>query len=59
MTPSSHEVTQLLLAWNQGDKSALDQLMPLVYNAAAAVGKRIGICHLSFVICYLLFANNQ
>jgi RNA polymerase sigma-70 factor, ECF subfamily len=25
------EVTQLLLAWNQGDESALDQLIPLVY----------------------------
>jgi RNA polymerase sigma factor (TIGR02999 family) len=25
------EVTQLLLAWNQGDQSALDQLIPLVY----------------------------
>ena len=28
--PSPQEVTQLLLAWSQGDKSALDQLMPLV-----------------------------
>jgi RNA polymerase sigma-70 factor, ECF subfamily len=33
MTASNtHEVTQLLLAWGEGDKAALDQLMPLVYN---------------------------
>src|SRR5258706_13194315 len=25
------EVTQLLLAWNQGDQSALDRLIPMVY----------------------------
>ncbi len=29
-TPS-HEVTQLLLAWNAGDQTALDQLIPLVH----------------------------
>ncbi|MFN7943904.1 MAG: sigma-70 family RNA polymerase sigma factor [Blastocatellia bacterium] len=28
----SHEVTHLLRAWSDGDKSALDQLMPLVYG---------------------------
>ena len=28
----SHEVTQLLVAWSNGDKTALDRLMPLVYN---------------------------
>ncbi|MGH9941887.1 MAG: sigma-70 family RNA polymerase sigma factor [Pyrinomonadaceae bacterium] len=27
---SPHEVTQLLLAWNQGDEAALDKLIPLV-----------------------------
>lgn len=27
-----HEVTQLLRAWSDGDRSALDQLMPLVYG---------------------------
>lgn len=32
MTPTSHEVTQLLLAWNEGDKQALDRLVPLVYE---------------------------
>ena len=29
--PSSHEVTQLLVAWNNGDQSALQQLVPLVH----------------------------
>jgi RNA polymerase sigma-70 factor (ECF subfamily) len=32
MMPGSHEVTQLLLAWNAGDKQALDRLVPLVYD---------------------------
>lgn len=31
-TNSSTEVTQLLLAWNKGDRQALDRLMPLVYK---------------------------
>ena len=31
-TPNSHEITQLLLALSEGDKAALDQLMPLVYD---------------------------
>jgi RNA polymerase sigma factor (TIGR02999 family) len=30
--PSSRNVTQLLLAWGQGDQAALDQLVPLVYD---------------------------
>jgi RNA polymerase sigma factor (TIGR02999 family) len=32
MTPSSNDVTQLLVAWGKGDQTALDQLMPLVYS---------------------------
>jgi RNA polymerase sigma-70 factor, ECF subfamily len=31
MTPASHEVTELLLAWSAGDQGALDRLVPLVY----------------------------
>lgn len=31
-TPSSQEVTELLLAWNSGDEAALQKLMPLVYD---------------------------
>jgi RNA polymerase sigma-70 factor, ECF subfamily len=30
-TPSSQEITQLLLAWNDGDQAALEKLTPLVY----------------------------
>jgi RNA polymerase sigma factor (TIGR02999 family) len=30
--PSTHEVTALLLAWSQGDPSALEKLTPLVYQ---------------------------
>ena len=29
-TPASQDLTQLLLAWNQGDQSALERLLPLV-----------------------------
>ena len=32
MTHAPHEVTKLLVAWGDGDQSALDQLMPLVYE---------------------------
>jgi RNA polymerase sigma factor (TIGR02999 family) len=32
MTPSPEEVTRLLKNWRNGDESALDQLMPLVYD---------------------------
>lgn len=31
MASPTHEVTQLLLAWGDGDREALDRLMPLVY----------------------------
>lgn len=32
MTRSPHEVTQLLVAWSNGDRAALDELTPLVYE---------------------------
>ncbi|HTQ57766.1 MAG TPA: sigma-70 family RNA polymerase sigma factor [Bryobacteraceae bacterium] len=32
MHPPAHQITQLLRSWSQGDQSALDQLMPLVYD---------------------------
>jgi len=32
MTPTSNEITQLLLAWSEGDEQALDRLIPLVYD---------------------------
>ena len=31
-TPSQPDVTAMLLAWSEGDSSALDQLAPLVYQ---------------------------
>lgn len=30
--PASHDITQLLLDWGNGDKEALDKLMPFVYD---------------------------
>ncbi|MBL8191904.1 MAG: sigma-70 family RNA polymerase sigma factor [Acidobacteria bacterium] len=30
MIPATHDVTQLLVAWSEGDQSALEQLLPLV-----------------------------
>jgi RNA polymerase sigma-70 factor (ECF subfamily) len=32
MTSATHDVTQLLVAWSQGDEAALEKLTPLVYN---------------------------
>jgi RNA polymerase sigma factor (TIGR02999 family) len=32
MTSPPEEITQLLIAWNQGDQSARDELMPLIYQ---------------------------
>ena len=31
-TPSSQEVTRLLVAWRNGDQEALERLTPLVYG---------------------------
>lgn len=30
--PSTHEISELLVAWSGGDESALERLMPLVYD---------------------------
>src|SRR5262247_4378075 len=30
--PSTHEITDLLVAWGNGDQDALDKLTPLVYQ---------------------------
>jgi RNA polymerase sigma factor (TIGR02999 family) len=32
MNPSSHDVTQILQAWSDGDPGALDELIPVVYE---------------------------
>jgi RNA polymerase sigma factor (TIGR02999 family) len=37
-TPSN--VTQLLLAWNEGDPTALDRLMPVVYDELRRLARR-------------------
>jgi RNA polymerase sigma factor (TIGR02999 family) len=37
--PDSHEVTKLLLAWSEGDKAAMDRLMPLVYDELRRLAK--------------------
>jgi RNA polymerase sigma-70 factor, ECF subfamily len=34
------EITQLLMKWSQGDKAALDQLVPLVYPELRRLAKR-------------------
>ena len=38
--PSPQEVTQLLLAWNEGEQTALDKLIPLVYAELRRVAHR-------------------
>jgi RNA polymerase sigma-70 factor (ECF subfamily) len=39
-TPSTEEVTQLLVAWSNGNKAALDRLMPLVYRELHRLARR-------------------
>ena len=39
-TPTSHQITQLLLAWGQGDEAALDRLIPLVHAELYRRAKR-------------------
>src|SRR2546426_4493156 len=34
------EITQLLMNWSQGDKAALDQLVPLIYPELRRLAKR-------------------
>jgi RNA polymerase sigma-70 factor (ECF subfamily) len=40
MTPSPNEVTQLLIAWGNGDRAARDELMPLVYEELRRLAHR-------------------
>jgi RNA polymerase sigma factor (TIGR02999 family) len=37
--PKPDDVTQLLIAWGQGDQAAMDQLMPLVYDELRRLAK--------------------
>jgi RNA polymerase sigma factor (TIGR02999 family) len=38
--PSKHQVTQLLIEWSNGNKAALDQLMPLIYEELRRLAHR-------------------
>ena len=40
-TPPKNEVTQLLLQWSDGNKAALDKLMPLVYRELRRLAGRM------------------
>ena len=40
MTPSPKSITQLLIEWREGDETALDQLMPLVYEELRRLARR-------------------
>jgi RNA polymerase sigma factor (TIGR02999 family) len=40
MQPPQHEVTGLLLAWNAGDSTALEKLIPLVYQELRGLARR-------------------
>lgn len=40
MPSTSHEVTQLLVEWCNGDQAALDRLMPLIYGELRQMARR-------------------
>jgi len=40
MTPAPHHITQLLNEWGNGDRAALDRLMPLVYAELRRMARR-------------------
>src|SRR5437870_11749762 len=40
MSASPQQISQLLVAWSNGDQAALDQLMPLVYGELRRMAKR-------------------
>jgi hypothetical protein len=37
---SSQQITQLLVAWSDGDQSALDELTPLVFKELHRIARR-------------------
>jgi RNA polymerase sigma factor (TIGR02999 family) len=39
VTPPQNHVTQLLVAWTNGDRAALDKLMPLIYDELRRMAK--------------------
>jgi RNA polymerase sigma factor (TIGR02999 family) len=38
--PTSHDVTKLLLEWSKGNRSAMDELLPLVYRELQKIAHR-------------------
>jgi RNA polymerase sigma factor (TIGR02999 family) len=44
MTSSTHEITELLQAWNRGNDAALEKLTPLVYGELHRAAKRCLAC---------------
>ena len=42
---ASKEVTQLLIAWRNGDQSALDKLLPIVYRELRRLAANLGRRH--------------
>src|SRR5215203_1502024 len=40
MTPAPRDITRLLVAWNNGDEAALEQLTPLVYEELHRLARR-------------------
>ena len=40
MTPSTQQVSQLLMAWREGDLGAFDRLMPMVYDEMRRLAHR-------------------
>jgi RNA polymerase sigma factor (TIGR02999 family) len=40
MTEPHHEITQLLRAWSDGEQSALDRLLPIVYEDLRRIARR-------------------
>jgi len=40
MSPSPEEISELLAAWSNGERAALDQLMPLVYDELRRIAHR-------------------
>jgi RNA polymerase sigma factor (TIGR02999 family) len=40
MTPSTQQVSQLLMAWREGDSGAFDRLMPMVYEELRRLAHR-------------------
>ena len=39
MIPPQQGVTELLVAWSEGDRAALDELMPVVYDELRRLAK--------------------